>query len=89
MSKEEISASTSGVCDVLIMQDVENILVFFTEDANLVLSSFAFEDRQGIKSLVIGLGEIFPKLNIRTMSLGIQGNRATSAFIFRYYSKIC
>ena len=81
MSKEEIITSISGVCDALIGRDVEKVLSFFTEDATLVWGSFAFEDRPGIKSWVIGLGEIFPKLNLRTMSLRIQGNKATHVFI--------
>jgi len=80
MSEKEIRASIHGVCDALMGGDVEKVLTFFTEDATLVWGSFAFEDRQGIKRWTTELGEIFPKMQLRTMSLRIRGNRATQLF---------
>lgn len=81
MSREEIRDSISGFCNALMRRDVEKVLAFFAEDATLVWGPFTFEARQGIKIWATGLGEIFPKLKLRTMSLRIWENRAIHAFI--------
>lgn len=81
MSKEDIADTVNFICNALTMMDIEKVLALFTDDATLVWGTYSFTTKQEIKRWAIGLRELFPKMNIKQMSLKIQDNKANHLFI--------